>query len=238
MKVIGIECLSDNYSWLVVCEATGKAAVVDPSDGKVVVRAVREAGVELERVLCTHHHWDHTCGIKALLREWPDLEVTGHASDSGRIRGLTDALGDGYLRHVGQLELQALHVPGHTLGGVAYVFEGAVFTGDTLFHGGCGRLFEGTAEMMHGSLQKIAALPSSCRAYCGHEYTVSNLRFAAAAEPDNAEIASRLDWAIAEREAGRPTVPSTIGDERAVNPFVRAQSAEKLAELRAWKDRF
>ena len=235
-----VPCLQDNYAYLLTCVETGRAAVVDPSQAAPVIAAVEAAGVTLEAILATHHHWDHTGGNAELLARWPELEVYGHQSDRGRVKGQTRFLEDGDRVTVGRAEAEVRHVPGHTTGAVAYCFPGRVFTGDTLFYGGCGRLFEGTPEMMFRSLtdRLCDSLPEQTEVWCGHEYTVQSLRFAAAAEPDNRAVAERLAWAEVERAAGRPTVPSTVAIERAVNPFVRAGTVAELARRRAWKDRF
>ncbi len=239
LEITAIPCLKDNYAYLVRCAETGAAAVVDPSAGPPVFAALDAAGVTPEAILCTHHHWDHTGGNSALLERWPDLAVHGHDSDRGRIPGQTVSHQHGARFSLGAVSLSVLHIPGHTLGAVAYAAPGHVFTGDTLFQAGCGRLFEGTPAMMYRSLtETLGALPPQTRVWCGHEYTVSNLRFALHAEPDNAAVRARLAWAEAEIAAGRPTIPSTLADEREFNPFVRAGSVERLAALRAEKDGF
>jgi hydroxyacylglutathione hydrolase len=171
-------------------------------------------------------------GNEALLKRFPELRVFGHRSDSGRIPGQTDLLDDGQQFDVAGIGVKALHIPGHTLGAVAYVAEGAAFTGDTLFAAGCGRLFEGTAAQMYESLNlKLGALPDDTRIYCGHEYTVSNLRFAETLEPGNPDIAKKLAWARAAREKGEPTLPSTLGEERRTNPFLRVAEKDLMAGL-------
>jgi hydroxyacylglutathione hydrolase len=239
-----IPCLRDNYAYLVACTATGAAAVVDPSEAAPVLAALAGTGLRLTTILNTHHHWDHTGGNAALIEHFGELAVVAHASDQGRVPGQNVAVEDGDTVLVGALAATVRHVPGHTLGAVAYVFGGgadaAVFTGDTLFAGGCGRLFEGTPEMMYHSLTAclVDALAPEARLYCGHEYTVSNLRFAATAEPRDRTIATRLAWAVAQREAGRATVPTTVAAERDVNVFVRAPNAEAFAALRRAKDAF
>lgn len=239
LTVTLIPCLRDNYAYLLTSRATNEAAVVDPSEAGPVIAAVEAAGVDLVCVLNTHHHWDHTGGNKGLLARWPALGVYGFQSDEGRIPGQTVSLSDGDRVHFADQSADVKHIPGHTTGAVAYCFPGRVFTGDTLFFAGCGRLFEGTPEMMHRSIQRLVdELPPETEVYSGHEYTVSNLRFAAAAEPGNADIVTQLSWAEAERAAGRPTMPSTLELERRVNPFVRAASAEHFGELRSWKDGF
>jgi hydroxyacylglutathione hydrolase len=244
MKIIPIECLSDNYAYLVVCEQTGRAAVVDPSESAPVREALSAAGVGLAAVWNTHHHWDHVGGNQELLRDAPDLEVVAHASDRDRVPGQTRFVEDGEEITLGSLTARVVHNPGHTRGAVSYHVRGpgggpgALFTGDTMFGAGCGRLFEGTPADMFASLSALAALPGDTLVYCGHEYTAKNLEFAAAAEPDSAAVAERRARVDELRGRGAPSVPFTIAEERATNPFVRAGSAERLGELRAWKDRF
>jgi hydroxyacylglutathione hydrolase len=240
ISVTIIECLRDNYAYLLQCPVTGECAVVDPSEEAPVVAAIEALDAPLIAILNTHHHWDHTGGNEALLTRWPDLEVYGHVSDEGRIPGQTKLLGDGDRFQMGRQSVLVKHIPGHTLGAVAYCFERDVFTGDTLFYGGCGRLFEGSPQMMFHSLTERLGneLSLDTRFWCGHEYTVQNLRFARRMNPENEEIVVKLDWALKERESGRPTVPSTLADELAVNPFMRAQSADELRDLRQKKDVF
>jgi len=223
MQVIPIPCLSDNYAYLVVCEATLKAAVVDPSEADPVFAALRRERVELVAILNTHHHHDHVGGNDQLRMEIEGIAVHGHATDRGRIPGQTVGLTDGDEVAVGNVRLRAIHNPGHTLGAVSYFGGGVVFTGDTLFVAGCGRLFEGTPSMMHASLAKLAALPADTSVYPGHEYAAKNLRFAATVEPRNAALAGRVEG-----------VPSTVALERATNPFLRcAEPALRAAALAA-----
>jgi len=226
MQVIPVPCLSDNYAYLVVCEATLKAAVVDPSEADPVLAAVKRERVDLVAILNTHHHHDHTGGNDELRMEMEGIAVHGHASDRGRIPGQTVFLGEGDEVAIGNFRLSVIHNPGHTTGAVSYLGGGAVFTGDTLFVAGCGRLFEGTAPMMHASLRKIAALPADTRVYPGHEYAAKNLRFAATVDPVNAALAERVEG-----------VPSTVALELATNPFLRCGEASvRSAALAAEPD--
>jgi len=223
MQVIPIPCLSDNYAYLVVCESTLKAAVVDPSEADPVFAVLRRERVELVAILNTHHHHDHVGGNDELRMEMEGIAIYGHVSDRGRIPGQTVGLADGDEVTIGNIKLRAIHNPGHTLGAVSYFGGGAVFTGDTLFVAGCGRLFEGTAPMMHASLARLAALPADTRVYPGHEYAAKNLRFAATVDPGNAAISPRVEG-----------VPSTVALELATNPFLRcAESAMRASALAA-----
>ena len=230
MIVRAVPCLKDNYAYLVI--DGGRAAVVDPGDAAPVEEALVREGVQLAAIWLTHHHWDHVGGVHALAEARPGLEVVAHVHDRGRAAGATRFVDEGDHVELGALRARILHNPGHTLGAISYVVGGAVFTGDTLFGAGCGRLFEGTAEQMFASLAKLAALPPETRVYFGHEYTAANLRFAAAAEPDNTAVTARA------AALATPSTPSTIADELATNPFVRAKDAAQLGERRAWKDKF
>jgi len=213
-------------------DASGELAVVDPSESAPVAKAVAEIGGKLTAVLATHHHADHVGGIPELVAATPGLKVYGHGSDRGRIPGQTDFLRDGDTLRWAHTTFRALHVPGHTRGALAYVAEDVVFTGDTLFIAGCGRLFEGTAEMMHRSLNEaLGALGPNTRVYCGHEYTVSNLVFAQSLEPDNRDVARQLVEARALRAGGQPTVGATLASERMYNPFLRCDRANLRAAL-------
>jgi hydroxyacylglutathione hydrolase len=241
MRIVSIPCLTDNYAYLVICEASRQAAVVDPSEAAPVIAAARQEGVELAAIWNTHHHWDHTGGNQELASAVRGLEVVAHESDRGRVPAQTRFVGEGDAVSVGQVSARIIHNPGHTSGAISYHVadgDGAVFTGDTMFGAGCGRLFEGTPADMHTSLGKLAALPADTRVYCGHEYTEKNLAFAAEAERDNRAIAERRARVAELRRRGQPSVPFTMAEEQATNPFVRAGTAERLGELRAWKDRF
>ncbi len=228
MRVVTVPCLSDNYAYLVIA-STGDAAIVDASEAAPVRRAIEREGVRPRAIWSTHHHWDHVGGNEELAREL-GIEVVGHVSDRARLPALTRGVDSGDKVAVGEVRADCVHVPGHTLGAVAYFIEGsgerAVFTGDTLFSAGCGRLFEGTPAQMVGSLSRLAALPPDTRVYCGHEYTVRNLAFAASVEPSNGAIGAARERATSRRTQGEPSVGTTIGDERQVNPFLRLHSSE------------
>jgi hydroxyacylglutathione hydrolase len=236
IKVLPVPCLSDNYAYLVVCEATRDAVVVDPSEDGPVARALEAAGIRPQAIWNTHHHPDHTGGNELVAKEYGITEIVGHASDKGRIPGQTRFVSAGDTFALGHLAVSILHIPGHTLGAIAYVVrarsgEVAVFTGDTMFHAGCGRLFEGTPAQMHASLESIAAQGDAARVYPGHEYTVQNLRFAQSIEPGNVAVVKALAEAQALRTTGEPTVGTTILRERETNPFLRTKSKEIRASL-------
>jgi len=203
------------------------------------VRALEAAKLRLVGILNTHHHYDHVGGNEELLKRYGALGVYGYATDRGRIPGQTVFLEHGGEFEAALLGFRALHIPGHTLGAVAYVVGDAVFTGDTMFAAGCGRLFEGTPAQMFESLTvKLGALPDSTRVFFGHEYTAKNLEFAAAVEPDNQAVRTKVQKVAELRQRGQFTTPSTIGEERSTNPFMRCTSAEQLAERRTAKDNF
>jgi hydroxyacylglutathione hydrolase len=247
MRVVPVPCLKDNFAYLVIDE-DGRCAVVDPGEAPPVEAALVREHAQLAAIWATHHHPDHVGGIPELSARRPGVEVVVGVRDAPRTPGVTRALEDGDEVALGALRARCLHNPGHTLGAISYVIEGCVFTGDTLFGGGCGRLFEGDAAMMHASLMRLAALPPETKVYFGHEYTAGNLRFAAAVEPDNARVAERL------KALPAPSTPSTIAEERATNPFLRSAEpgvvaaaaargaagdpAGVFAQIRGWKDSF
>lgn len=242
MQVEIIACLADNYAYVVTCEATGHSVIIDASEASPVLAQVARRARRVDAIWSTHHHYDHIGGNDAVAAALGVRECVAHASDRARIPSQTRGVSHGETWRLGALQVRVLHVPGHTLGAVAYVVtsasEQAVFTGDTLFVAGCGRLFEGTAAMMFDSLESLAKLGAHTKIYCGHEYTEANLRFATHLEPDNRAIANALVAASACRAAGRPTVPSRVADELACNPFVRARDAEELGARRTAKDSF
>ena len=250
LQIERIPTFGDNYTYLLICDETNEAAVVDAPEFEPVVRRVEASGANVTKILSTHHHPDHSMANPQLAKKY-GAPVYGHASDEGRLPGLTHGLEEGDTVSVGNQTARILFIPAHTRGHIAYVFDEAraVFCGDTLFAGGCGRLFEGTPQMMFTALQeKLGVLPDDMRVYCGHEYTESNLRFAAHVEPDNEAVQRRLaeveairakkaaDWHDA--TPAEMTVPSTMADERAMNPFMRAKDAEDLGRIRAMKDNF
>jgi hydroxyacylglutathione hydrolase len=232
MQVEIVPCLEDNYAYLLTSPGSKQALVVDASEAAPVRRALERSGLTLAGIFSTHHHVDHVGGNEELARLYPGLKIFGFAGDRGRLPGLTDGLDDGQRVEVAGLEFRAMHIPGHTLGAVAFNVENAVFTGDTLFVAGCGRLFEGTAEQMYSSLnERLASLPDSTQVFCGHEYTAKNLEFAAHMEPGNRAVREKAERVARLRAEGKPTVPSTLAEERATNPFLRVNSAEILQQV-------
>ena len=232
MKIVTLPCSFDNYAYLVICEETGVAAVIDPAEYYPVSCAVASEGVKLQVVCCTHHHADHIGGLEDLLEEFPGLDVYGHEKDRRRIRGLNVPLAGGSSVRFGQLKGQVLYTPGHTAGSICYLFGEHLFTGDTLFGAGCGRLFEGSPKQMYDALNGIVDdLPSSTRVHFGHEYTAHNLKFAQFVEPGNEAITARLDLVKGQRAKGQPTSPSTLATEKATNPFLRCAEKEVIATV-------
>jgi hydroxyacylglutathione hydrolase len=221
VRVETIPCLSDNYSYLVGADAGTSIVAVDPCVPEAVLKAVTDAQSTVVAILNTHHHSDHIGGNLALLEAFPGIPVYAHSQDRGRIPGQTHFVEDGEEISAAGLQFTVLFVPGHTRAHVAYLTGSALFVGDTVFGGGCGRLFEGTPETMHQSLLKIANLPDDTLLYFAHEYTAANLRFAESIEPENLELRARVREVQALRAAGGITTPSKVGVERATNPFFR-----------------
>lgn len=253
--VLHVPAFKDNYIWLIRGRGGDRVAVVDPGDAQPVIRELENRHLRPVAILCTHHHADHSGGIVELRTRF-DIPVYGPARED--IDGVTHPVAGGDRIVLDALEhtYEVLEAPGHTRGHIAYVGQGAVFCGDTLFSGGCGRLFEGTAAQMWASLNRLAALPEDTAVYCAHEYTLANLRFARAVEPGNADLEAYWRQASAARAEDRPTLPSTIGLERRINPFLRVREPAVraaamargdlksdtdeavFATLRRWKDGF
>ncbi len=237
LDIVAVSAFSDNYIWLVHDPASNQTAVVDPGDGAATLAAAEQRGWTVNQIWNTHWHPDHTGGNLAVKQATGAL-VSGPAAET--IPGVDVQLSEGDEVRLGEHCGRVIEIPGHTLGHIGLHFESAevAFVGDTLFAMGCGRLFEGTPEQMHTSLQRIVALPDAMRLYAAHEYTLSNARFAMHAEPGNAAIAERLRDVEAMRERGEITLPTTVAAEKATNPFVRAPSVERFAQLRQDKDNF
>lgn len=215
-------CLDDNYGVLIHDRAGGATASIDAPDADDVRAALAEKGWQLTHILTTHHHHDHTGG-NAELKAETGCSIIGPRNEAAKVPGIDKAVGEGDTFKLGSFDVNVIETPGHTLGHVTYYIPAAhvAFAGDTLFALGCGRVFEGTPEMMHNSLQKLAALPGDTTVYCGHEYTAANARFALTIEPENQTLHKRMKEIEALRAAGKPTVPTTIAAELATNPFLR-----------------
>ncbi len=238
LQVSAVPVLNDNYVWLITDPETGETAAVDPSVTEAVLEAVAAKGLNLTQVLNTHWHPDHTGGNQGI-KAATGCTITA-PDEARKVSAIDRAVSEGDRVMVAGAEAIVWDIPAHTAGHIAYYFEGEgmIFVGDTLFAMGCGRLFEGTAEQMYANMQRIAALPEDVRIYCGHEYTLSNARFAQHAEPGNQNVTDRLDKVAAMRERGEITLPTTVAEERATNPFVRASDAQEFARLRTEKDSF
>ena len=237
VDIVAVPAFSDNYIWLVHDAASGETAVVDPGDGAAALTAAQARGWAISQIWNTHWHGDNTGGNLAV-KQASGARVSGPAAET--IPGVDVQLREGDEVRLGEYRGRVIEIPGHTLGHIGLIFEdaGIAFVGDTLFAMGCGRLFEGTPEQMHSSLQRLAALPDSMRLYPAHEYTLANARFAIEAEPGNVDTAGRLRAVEAMRERQEITLPTTVAAEKATNPFVRAQNAEHFAQLRRAKDKF
>jgi hydroxyacylglutathione hydrolase len=237
LEVVAVPAFADNYIWLVRDEDSGETAVVDPGDPAPALAEAERRGWPITQVWNTHWHPDHTGGNVAI-KAVAGCTVSGPAAEA--IQGRDVALKEGDEVRIGSHAGRVIEIPGHTLGHIALCFEEdrIAFVGDTLFAMGCGRLFEGTAQQMHDSLQRLASLAGDTALYCGHEYTLANARFAAHAEPENAAISARLKEVEQLRAEGRITLPTTVAQERATNPFLRAPGWPQFAELRAAKDSF
>ena len=237
LEIVAVSAFADNYIWLVHDPDSGETAVVDPGDAAPALAEAQRRGWNISQVWNTHWHPDHTGGNLAA-KAATGCTVSGPAGET--IAGRDVALAEGDPIAIGDHRGQVIEIPGHTLGHIALHFADArvAFVGDTLFAMGCGRLFEGTAQQMYASLQRLGSLADDTALYCGHEYTLANARFAAHAEPDNPAIAARLDQVERLRSAGQITLPTTVADERATNPFMRASDWTEFARLRAEKDSF
>jgi hydroxyacylglutathione hydrolase len=225
-------CLQDNYGVLLHDPASGSTAAIDAPEAAAVEAALAATGWKLTDILVTHHHSDHTAGIPELKRRYA-CRVVAPRREAARIADADVAVGDGDAVSVGQLAGQVIDTPGHTAGHISYWFgpEKVAFVGDTLFSIGCGRLLEGTPEMMWQSLLKLRNLPGETQIYCGHEYTAANIAFARSVDPDNRALIARAEEVAALRAAGKPTIPATIAAEKAANPFLRADVPEFAAAL-------
>jgi hydroxyacylglutathione hydrolase len=237
IQIVPVPAFSDNYIWLVHDEDSAETAVVDPGNAAPALAEAMRRGWRISQLWNTHWHGDHTGG-NLTVKQATGCRILGPAKET--IPGIDERLAEGDTIRLGAHCGRVIDVPGHTSGHIALIFEDQriAFVGDTLFAMGCGRLFEGTAEQMFTSLQRLVALPDDTKLYCAHEYTMANARFAAHAEPANLAIAQRLERVADLRARGEITVPTSVQEERATNPFVRARDAGHFAELRREKDSF
>lgn len=239
VHIVDMLHVNDNYNFILHDDVAGFTAVIDPSEEAGVVAALEEYGLTLDRILVTHSHWDHVGGIKKLVERY-SCYVVAYAPDAHRIPCASVLVEEGDMVSVGNHTAKIIYTPGHLDGHIAYHFadDKLLFAGDVLFRMGCGRVFEGTTEDLYNSFQKLAALPEDTIVYTAHEYTLANARFARSVEPENEAREEQVKAAKALRKQGLPTIFTTIGQEKAANPFMRAKSAEEFAELRANKDVF
>ena len=249
-----IKAFDDNYIWLMTTNEG--SIVIDPGESKNLLKAIEQKNLKLDAILITHHHYDHTGGIEELLMKYPNLKVYG---PNNNLDSIKSRLIDGEILNVIGIDFKVIEIPGHTLDHIAYYANinnsPILFCGDTLFAGGCGRVFEGTFDQMYEFLLKLKKLPQNTRIYCGHEYTINNLKFAKAVEPDNVDLIKRYNDAINLRKNNKPTLPSTLSIELKTNPFLRAEKnnvqkiisnkfktgfseKEIFSALRQWKDNF
>ncbi|MFQ3235413.1 MAG: hydroxyacylglutathione hydrolase [Paraglaciecola sp.] len=254
VTVVPIKAYEDNYIWTLV--KGGNCVVVDPGDAQPVLNYCAEWDLTITDILITHHHWDHTNGLDALIAAFPEAIIYGPYNP--KITQITHRVKEGETVTLASLatRFKVMAIPGHTLDHLAYFSDIGLFCGDTLFSVGCGRLFEGTAKQMHHSLQKLQKLPDETPVYCAHEYTLANIKFAEQVEPDNQDLLNYKEWAGSQRVDLKPTLPSSIGQQKAINPFLRTDSQQArhnaqqhsgkrltspeqvFAALRDWKDHF
>ena len=252
--ILPIKAFDDNYIWSF--SHNGCCAVVDPGDEKPVLQYLQQNQLRLTDILLTHHHWDHIDGLPALLEQFPDVNIYGVHSSRVPLVNRQVCAGERFQLSGLPIEFEVIDLPGHTRDHIGYVNSQWLFCGDTLFSAGCGRLFEGTPEQMLHSLQKLAALDDSTQVYCTHEYTLANLAFAREADPHNDDTANYEKWARQQKEMGLPTLPTTIAQQKAINPFLRCHTSaithtlqqkfdsrlrselETFTCLRSWKDKF
>lgn len=253
ITITPIPALTDNYVWLIIDNNSRTALAVDPGEAKPILDYLQQHSLTLAGILVTHHHWDHTNGIIDL-KDLSDIPVYGAMNSNNA--NVTHRVSENDTIDFASLQLQIIAIPGHTLDHTAYYSPGILFSGDTLFAAGCGRVFEGTMPQMFATLQTLAALPDDTNIYCGHEYTLKNLTFAEIVEPNNLAIKNRIENVKSLRNSGLPSLPSQLSDEKQTNPFLRCDAAEIIAnvsahanktlssavdvftELRKWKDNF
>jgi hydroxyacylglutathione hydrolase len=239
MKIQIIPCLQDNYSYLIIDEESNIACVVDPSEADPVIEYLEDTQIKLKFILNTHHHYDHVGGNQKLKEKY-GASVVGYEGDKERIPGIDILVNDQETWIYKNFEAKIIHVPGHTLGHICFYFHKneSVFTGDTLFSLGCGKIFEGTYAQMFNSLMKLKELPKNTKVYCGHEYTLQNSKFCNVHDENNKDLKTKINDIKLKLKAGLSTIPSTIKDELECNIFLRSNNVETFSKLRDLKDNF
>ncbi len=239
MRIEIIACLKDNYSYLVIDEIKNVACVVDPSESKPIIKFIEKNKITLKYILNTHHHFDHVGGNKELKNRY-NATVIGFKNDSDRIPEIDFEVEDGQIWKKDNFEVKIIHIPGHTSGHISFYFfkEGIIFTGDTLFSLGCGKIFEGTYDQMFSSLKKIKSLPLNTKIYCGHEYTLNNSKFCVKYDSNNVDLKNKILDMNKKLKNGLPTVPTILKDEINCNIFLKANDVKAFAKLRDLKDNF
>ena len=239
IKIEIIPCLQDNYSYLIIDESNNDACVVDPSEAKPVINFIQRENINLKYILNTHHHFDHIGGNKELTEKY-NSTVVGFKHDAERIPEISILVEDNQVWKKDNFEAKIIHIPGHTTGHIGFYFfkEKVIFTGDTLFSLGCGRIFEGTYKQMFESLSKIKNLPDDTKIYCGHEYTLQNSNFCIAHDPQNLNLQNKIIKIREKLSENKPTIPSILKDEKECNIFLRAKNVESFSKLRDLKDNF
>ena len=239
MKVEIISCLQDNYSYLIIDEANNLACIVDPSEAQPVINYLKNKDINLKYILNTHHHFDHIGGNEELKKKYNAL-VVGYKHDSERIPAIDILIDNNEIWESDNFIAKIIHVPGHTKGHICFHFynEKLLFTGDTLFSLGCGRIFEGTYEQMFSSLNKIKAMPPDTQIYCGHEYTLNNSKFCIKHDPENLNLQKKIREIRIKLNNNLPTIPSTLKEELDCNIFLRAKDVKTFSKLRDLKDNF
>ena len=239
MKIEIIKCLQDNYSYLIIDEKDQKACVVDPGEAKPIINYIKNNKIKLKYILNTHHHYDHVGG-NIELKEKYNLNIIGFRSDQYRIPGITALVDDGQIWKEDNFEAKIYHIPGHTSGHIAFYFfkENIIFTGDTLFSLGCGKIFEGTHKQMFNSLNKIKELPKNTEIFCGHEYTLQNSNFCLANDPKNLKLKEKIIEIKKNVKNNLPSIPTKLSDELELNIFLKAKDLESFSKLRDLKDNF
>ena len=239
MKIQVIPCLQDNYAYLIIDEKNSTACVIDPSESEPVINFLEKHKIRLKFILNTHHHYDHVGGNQELKEKYT-AKVIGYKGDKDRIPGIDFLINDQENWKQGNFEAKIIHIPGHTLGHICFYFykENSVFTGDTLFSLGCGRIFEGTYSQMYNSLKKLKMLPENTKIFCGHEYTKQNSEFCIMHDKDNQNLKNKINENDIKLKKGLPTIPSTIKDELECNIFLKSDNLENFSKLRDLKDNF